>query len=72
MMPRLKSLSVWYDTITTTLILVLQCGWTPLHLAAIKNNSDVAKLLLRLGADVNTVDYVSTTFNSTYLMIITP
>jgi ankyrin repeat protein len=38
-------------------------GWTPLHLAAVRNDVEAVKLLIKAGADVNArtkIDYYST------------
>ena len=39
---------------------MLQDGYTPLHASASQNNIEVAELLIRHGANVNSKDYVST------------
>ena len=43
-------------------ILVWQFGYTPLHVAAGNNNTDVVNLLISYGADVNVRDNVSSAF----------
>ena len=42
------------------LIYILQCGETPLHVAAEYNCNTVAELLIRSGADVDAKDEVGT------------
>ena len=49
----------WYD-IVINLIHILQNGNTPLHLSAGNNSREVAELLIRHGADVDSKDKVIT------------
>ena len=47
------------DLIFINLIHIFQFEYTPLHVSAENNNREVAELLIRHGANVNSKDYVS-------------
>ena len=49
-------------------VLILQDGWTALHIAAFNNHPDLIEVLISNGCDISVVTKVRKTFVSLYLV----
>ena len=56
--------------ITLVFVFQYQFGYTPLHIAAIKNNVQVARVLIHANADLDSLDKVMIIFHIKQSMII--
>ena len=56
-------LIVYYWMYVSILLRVLQCGWTPLHKAALYGHGDIVDALITAGAKVDATSDVSCSSN---------